>query len=883
MNVQLPLKRFLSLFTVRALPWWGLAVVITAVSLFPHVVQADALTDALIRGINWILLEVFNLLGKLLLTLVQILIGVAQYNDFINSTAVTKGWIIIRDITNILFVVAMLATAFATITGMFQQWYWQSRLPMIIAAAVVVNFSKTIFALIIDAGQVLMLTFVNAFKDVAAGNITTMLGVQDMLRFRNIKDPTGVVVTNSDILSALLLSVTALVIACIVIGMLVGFFVERIIRLWVIMVFAPAWPLGWAFPPLAKYGQKAFDELIKWTFNGIGVAFMLWLAFAVMSEPATTNKSPSTSIAPQTRGDSTGIFEIGKETGAAVGAAVSGSPDTIETALSAFGQPDKILNFIVGIALLLMAQQAGKGLGTAAGKVGGLVKSGLKVGGAGLAAVTGARFVKERFQFAQEYLKDRQKRTTAARQERLAAGVFAKGVRGLDKGYTKTVGAVPDLAMRGAGKATSAVTGGAVGSGWGQLSYLQRQSQLKAIDQAKADKEVKPITEQIKNIQDPEVRKQFIKDAFDGKKGKAAQAAVGITENPKDYTDEQLQQAKTAADSFGTVTQKQFKDNVEKNRPHIFYDDPDKLVEKFNKGDLDFKSVAPSTIEHMKQYMRDLDDDILPSFIKSAASNKVSLDDQQKTEIANRVAVGSIDPKEIHKDYRFDDSIVQQILSNPKVTKSVQEYYQKNKTDIDVNVVYKGNFDEAFKGITSLPVGTAPTADLEDRVLEVVNQASKGGADMNTVIDVKNEDHRKYVVKAVERGMMDVSKLGDFMGKEDATEMNAGNLLLQDVGKTLSGKTARRTLQRMQAAWEKTVKENDDEKEANILAAVEQLIKNPAVKKALEEEKVVNRLRNNINVSTASASAASPSTSKIEVVGEGTDVSKYKNNAGGGS
>ena len=64
------------------------------------------------------------------------------------------------------FVVVLLIIALATILNQ-EKYSYKTWLPKLILMAVLINFSKMICGLIIDVAQVVMMTFVNAFKDVS--------------------------------------------------------------------------------------------------------------------------------------------------------------------------------------------------------------------------------------------------------------------------------------------------------------------------------------------------------------------------------------------------------------------------------------------------------------------------------------------------------------------------------------------------------------------------------------------------------------------------------------------------------------------------------------------------------------------------------------------
>ena len=79
----------------------GVAIDITA-SPFLLVLSAMAVV------IGWII-------GQLSTIFTYLLFVVARYNDFINEPLVTQGWILVRDLCNMFFILIILVIAFATI------------------------------------------------------------------------------------------------------------------------------------------------------------------------------------------------------------------------------------------------------------------------------------------------------------------------------------------------------------------------------------------------------------------------------------------------------------------------------------------------------------------------------------------------------------------------------------------------------------------------------------------------------------------------------------------------------------------------------------------------------------------------------------------------
>ena len=80
------------------------------------------------------------------------------------------------------FVVILLLIAFGTILGI-EQYEWKKLLIKFVFAAILVNFSRVIAALIIDAAQVVMITFLNGVAATAGGNLINAFKLDKLLSF----------------------------------------------------------------------------------------------------------------------------------------------------------------------------------------------------------------------------------------------------------------------------------------------------------------------------------------------------------------------------------------------------------------------------------------------------------------------------------------------------------------------------------------------------------------------------------------------------------------------------------------------------------------------------------------------------------------------------
>ncbi len=237
-------------------------------------------------------------LSKLVILLTSILIVFARYNKFNNAPPVEIGWVVIRDIVNMFFIVILLASAFMTIIGQAESkgLHYTKVLPSVITGAILVNFSRTLMLLAIDASQVVTLTFISAFEGSIAGNIFQALGITRMTQLQSAQVGTEgeAVISVVNIAIAYLLAMFLLMTAVAMILIYVGYFIFRIVGLWMLIILSPiafvAGSMPKTFGSMFKSLQEQFDKRFTALLTGGPmIAFFLWLSFATIQRQSATD------------------------------------------------------------------------------------------------------------------------------------------------------------------------------------------------------------------------------------------------------------------------------------------------------------------------------------------------------------------------------------------------------------------------------------------------------------------------------------------------------------------------------------------------------------------------------------------------------------------
>lgn len=347
--------------------WLPIFLVVVLAILFPQISSAD-LGEDVTRILGWIVYAIVWVLGKILILLINLVIWVAQYNDFINAQAVTNGWKILRDLCNMFFILILLVIAFATTLNR-ESYAMKALLPKFIIAAILINFSKLICGVIIDFAQVIMLTFVNGFRDIGGGNLADMLGITKLLAFSNkgCGDVTMWTVMGTYIL-AMIYVLVATVVICVILFVLV----MRMIMIWIYVVLSPmAWLLS-VLPATQQYANQWWKQFAETVASGPILAFFIWLSFASVTlgtsgEQILNTPKPSASeneeeylnqiSDPSNLNNKTGENDPCK-TDVQVGVAESGSSDSM-------------IKFVISIGLLMGGLIITKQMGGVVGSIAG--------------------------------------------------------------------------------------------------------------------------------------------------------------------------------------------------------------------------------------------------------------------------------------------------------------------------------------------------------------------------------------------------------------------------------------------------------------------------------------------------------------------------------
>lgn len=356
-----------------------MVAVLIIVLLVPHGAQAagnivvDTVVKKVLEVVANIILWMIQTVGSLAALAMHLLIAVAQFNQFTTFPPVVVGYNVIRDIANMFFIVGLLIIAGATVLNL-KEYGWTKWLSKLIIMAFLVNQAKFITGFLIQSSQVVMLTFVNAFKDAMFGNFTNMLGLTKILQFN---DTAATASGDTQIVISLIAGLVFVVIAFIVIAAITWTLTVRVVYLWILTIMSPmAYALRvthWT----QSYASKWWSTFGKFLVSGPIIAFFLWLAMWMSNSIGTPGNS--------TIGDQVSAYATG--TIAKVGTGFS----------TEFFNFQDLAQFVIAITFLFLAlQQANELGGMASAGAKRISDSGFKFARGAAMGLTGMNFLRDR-------------------------------------------------------------------------------------------------------------------------------------------------------------------------------------------------------------------------------------------------------------------------------------------------------------------------------------------------------------------------------------------------------------------------------------------------------------------------------------------------------
>ncbi len=255
----------------------------------------EGLLNGLVELIGRILIELSKLCIFLAIFFLRLFITLASYNNYIDVSVVKLGWVMVRDVANMFFIVGLLVIAFATILGL-ESYEWKKGVVKIVLMAILINFSNLIAQLIIDVAHIFTITFLNAVSATAGGNLITLFQLDNILKLtagapNEFGDTRQVASLTLFAGSALAFGFALL--AALSIGAYLLVMIARIVVLWALIILSPLAFMLYALPQGEDYAKQWWSEFSKHVIVAPIMVFFLWLAFATFGTGQVINEIQS--------------------------------------------------------------------------------------------------------------------------------------------------------------------------------------------------------------------------------------------------------------------------------------------------------------------------------------------------------------------------------------------------------------------------------------------------------------------------------------------------------------------------------------------------------------------------------------------------------------
>lgn len=260
----------------------------------------NPITATLSILINMLFLGIPYLVGMFGGLFVSAFSAVLNYMFFLNTNIlpdrfrmIETGFQICLSIANLMFVVALIAIAFATILNV-QEYNAKKMLGKVIVAAVAVNFSYLIVGLMLDASHIVTNYFISGGGIANFGNsFGVMLQPQKFLATPNIENLSTMIFTGpwfKMVMGALSGALFTWIMAIVAISFAMMFLARYVTLVFLIILM----PLAWAaplFPKMSEVGHQWWGKFIEQLIFLPAATFFVYLSMKMAVALQATNQA----------------------------------------------------------------------------------------------------------------------------------------------------------------------------------------------------------------------------------------------------------------------------------------------------------------------------------------------------------------------------------------------------------------------------------------------------------------------------------------------------------------------------------------------------------------------------------------------------------------
>ncbi|MEK7652235.1 MAG: hypothetical protein AAB351_03515 [Patescibacteria group bacterium] len=215
----------------------------------------------------------YFLLNIIILPIIQVLLTI-QPHDASFSAVILVGWVFVRNVANIFFIIAMIILGMATLLRV-EKYNYKHLIPELVLMAIAVNFSLVIAQLILGVADTFQAQFLPNTKDVLNA-LAHQLMVSPL---QNISKDLfhG---SFADLISTLVYFVFA-VGSFFVFAAIAAFLVIRIVALWLLLMLSPIAYVGMILPDTQHEAMRWWSNFLKYAFQTPILGFFLHLCAVI--------------------------------------------------------------------------------------------------------------------------------------------------------------------------------------------------------------------------------------------------------------------------------------------------------------------------------------------------------------------------------------------------------------------------------------------------------------------------------------------------------------------------------------------------------------------------------------------------------------------------
>ncbi len=234
--------------------------------------------------IGWILDFVASIISAVLAIVTSIAGSIFSevVGNIINITtlprAVNIGWMVVRDICNMFFILALIVIGFGVILRLKNYQEYGHLLRDLIIAALLVNFSQVIAVTIMNAVNFLAAVFYQdgMGKQIASTAFAQAWPAEDFRLIVTGGSSTALVLSLGKIFYQLVSAVVFIALA--------GMFIIRLVGLYILIIFSPIAYVANILPATKKYAEEWWSHFLKYLIWAPVALFMIRLDTLVISD-----------------------------------------------------------------------------------------------------------------------------------------------------------------------------------------------------------------------------------------------------------------------------------------------------------------------------------------------------------------------------------------------------------------------------------------------------------------------------------------------------------------------------------------------------------------------------------------------------------------------